>query len=103
MVKQITERKTAFKKTIRDGYINEYEALLGDLLVRAGQITKAQLDQALQYKKNIGGRLGSMLIRLGYIEDDTLANSLSRKLNFPILNISEHKVSDEVLKLVPYE
>jgi type IV pilus assembly protein PilB len=102
MAQQVDERKTAFKKTIKDSG-DKSLGKIGDLLLRAGQITKFQLDEALQYQKKHGGRLGSVLVRLGYIENDTIVNFLSRQYNFPVINIGEHKVSEEVIKLVPYD
>ncbi len=103
MAPQLDERKTAFKKTVRDGSSDRAKRKIGELLLRAGQITKYQLDEALQFQKKNGGRLGSVLVKLGYIEDDTIVNFLSRQYNFPIIDIAQHQIKEEVTTLVPYE
>jgi hypothetical protein len=50
---------------------------LGDALVRAGAITTAQLEEALEAQKVEGNslRLGGQLRELGYIDDDTILNA----------------------------
>ena len=40
---------------------------LGDLLVAGGIITPAQLEEALNYQRAKGGRLGICLIKLGFL------------------------------------
>ncbi len=54
-------------------------------------------------QKKHGGRLGSILIRLGYIEDDTILKVLSRVHNFPAVSIADEPPSLDVFKIMPYE
>ncbi|MBI4378898.1 MAG: type IV-A pilus assembly ATPase PilB [Nitrospinae bacterium] len=97
---EVIEKKSSFKKTVRDEVKSER---LGDLLRKDGQITKFQLDEALAVQKKSGGRLGQILISLGFIDEETIINFLGRQLNFPTTNISEMQVSEDVIKLIPYE
>ncbi|MEW6428532.1 MAG: type IV-A pilus assembly ATPase PilB [Thermodesulfobacteriota bacterium] len=76
---------------------------IGDMLRKQGYITSKQLDDALVHQKKHGGRLGSVLIRLGYIEEDTILNFLSRLHNFPSIDISKNPPAPEAIKLVPFE
>jgi type IV pilus assembly protein PilB len=96
---EVIEKKSSFKKTVRDEVKSER---LGDLLRKDGQITKFQLDEALVVQKKSGGRLGQILISLGFIDEETIINFLGRQLNFPTTNISEMQVSEDVIKLFPY-
>jgi len=41
---------------------------LGEMLVRDGRITPAQLEQALAHQTRVGGRIGSILVELGFLE-----------------------------------
>ncbi len=59
------------KKTIR----------LGDRLVNDKLITQAQLDAALLFQKNSGGRLGEVLLALGYIQPEDLYRALATQFN----------------------
>src|SRR3990167_4697442 len=97
---EVVEKKSSFKKTVRDEVKSER---LGDLLRKDGQITKFQLDEALAAQKKSGGRLGQTLISLGFIDEETIINFLSRQPNFPIAHKSEMQVSEDVVKFVPYK
>jgi HD-like signal output (HDOD) protein/CRP-like cAMP-binding protein len=52
---------------------------LGDLLVAGGFITDQQLQEALNYQRINGGRLGVCLIKLGYLGKDILHTVLTRQ------------------------
>ena len=56
---------------------------LGDLLVREGLITGAQLAEALDAQARVGGRLGTNLVELGCLSDGELAHFLSVQLGVP--------------------
>jgi len=76
---------------------------IGDMLRKEGYITATQLDHALEVQKKHTGRLGSILVRLGYIEEETILNVLSRIHGFPSVNISREPPNKQVLDVVPYE
>lgn len=56
---------------------------LGEMLVNSRLITTQQLDEALKCQVIFGGRLGTNLIELGYLEEEALARVLSEKLGAP--------------------
>ncbi len=74
---------------------------IGEILRKEGQITVNQLDEALAFQKKSQGRLGSILIRLGHIEEDTILKVLSRVQNFPAVKISDEKIEKELLVVMP--
>ncbi len=78
-------------------------SLLGQLLLKAKLITEDQLNEAVRIQKLEGKRLGSVLLRLGYINEESLITFLSRQYNAPAVNLSDHKIDTSLLKLVPYE
>ena len=43
---------------------------IGDLLVEAGAITEEELQEALAYQKEIGGRIGIVIMELGFISQE---------------------------------
>ena len=51
--------------------------LLGELLYESGEITKEQLDHALEVQKNEGGLIGIILVNQGSIKEQTLVKYLS--------------------------
>ncbi|MGH9531179.1 MAG: type IV-A pilus assembly ATPase PilB [Terriglobales bacterium] len=78
---------------------------LGDLLVKDKVITPEQLDQALKTQKEGGGgvRLGSVLVKLGFLSDDDVTNFLSRQYGVPAINLSYFEIDQSVVKLIPQE
>ncbi|MDQ3367953.1 MAG: hypothetical protein M3680_21215, partial [Myxococcota bacterium] len=56
---------------------------LGELLVGDGLLTGEQVDQALRAQVMWGGRLGTNLIELGYLDLDKLAVALGRQHALP--------------------
>lgn len=78
-------------------------SLLGQLLLKAKLITEKQLDEALRVQRLEGKRLGSVLLKLGYITEESLITFLSRQYNAPAINLSDYKIDTSLLKLIPYE
>jgi type IV pilus assembly protein PilB len=99
---QAGDKKSSLKATIRD-QSGAGKTKIGELLSKEGQITSFQLEEALNIQKKHNGRLGNILLKLGYIDDDTILNLLNRKYNYPAVTISKITPDPEALKLVPYE
>ncbi|MBI4483489.1 MAG: type IV-A pilus assembly ATPase PilB [Acidobacteria bacterium] len=76
---------------------------LGQLLVKEKLLTEGQLFEALKYQKDYGGRLGSILIALGYVSDDDITEILSRQYGVPSINLTYYDIDPEVIKLVPVD
>src|SRR5438477_1040555 len=77
---------------------------LGDLLVKEKVITVEQLEQALKVQKDTGaGRLGSVLVKLGFLGDEDVTNFLSRQYGVPAINLSYFEIDQAVIKLIPYD
>ncbi len=74
---------------------------LGDLLIDANVITQEQLSEALGKQKNIGGKLGQVLVQLGMTDEEEVMQAIHTQLNLPIARIREAKIPDEVVKLIP--
>ena len=43
---------------------------LGELLQQAGKVSEEQLNQALAAQQSQGGRVGSHLVKMGFIDDE---------------------------------
>jgi type IV pilus assembly protein PilB len=76
---------------------------IGELLVKENFITNDQLEIALKQQRQTGGRLGSILINLGFVEDDDITALLSRKYGVPSINLSFFQIDPAVVKLIPVE
>lgn len=76
---------------------------IGELLVNARLINNDQLSHALNEQKTNPARLGSTLVKLGYLSNDDLVNFLSVQFGIPAVNLHDFSISDEVLELIPSE
>ena len=76
---------------------------IGDLLVKEKVITTEQLQQALKAQKEAGGRLGSVLVNLGFLSEEDVTNFLSRQYGVPAINLSYFEIDPAIVKLIPYE
>jgi type IV pilus assembly protein PilB len=76
---------------------------LGDLLVKEKIITPEQLEQATKAQKEQNSRLGSALVKLGFLTDEDVTNFLSRQYGVPAINLSYFEIDPAVVKLIPFE
>ena len=76
---------------------------LGDLLVKEKIITPEQLEQANKVQKEQSCRLGSALVKLGFLTDEDVTNFLSRQYGVPAINLSYFEIDAAVVKLIPFE
>ncbi len=76
---------------------------LGELLVKENLITPQQLQEALQYQKQHGGKLGFNLVKLGFVKDEEITQLLSRQYGVPSINLARFEIDPSVIKLVPAE
>jgi len=80
-------------------------AKIGQLLLAANlvTVTEDQLQEALNLQKKEGGRLGSKLVKLGYLTTEQLVSFLSKQFGVPSINLSDYTIAPSVLKLIPAE
>src|SRR4030042_5986080 len=76
---------------------------LGQLLVTSHMISEDQLKEAINLQRREGGRLGTNLVKLGYINEEKLVTFLSRQYGVPAINLPDYKIDQSVLKLVPVD
>jgi type IV pilus assembly protein PilB len=76
---------------------------LGELLLREKRISAAQLQEALTHQRSNGGRLGSSLVKLGFVKDDDISAVLSRQYGVPAITLNQFTLDPAVVRLVPAE
>lgn len=74
---------------------------IGDLLVEAGAITQEELDQSIAHQKENGGKLGNVIMELGFISQDLLITVLTTQMGIDYIEIKACKLDEDILKLVP--
>ncbi|MEZ5283328.1 MAG: type IV-A pilus assembly ATPase PilB [Vicinamibacterales bacterium] len=76
---------------------------IGELLLKEKRITAEQLQDALTYQRQNGGKLGANLVKLGYIQDEEITALLSKQYGVPSIALGQFEIDPAVIKLVPAE
>lgn len=74
---------------------------LGQMLEESGLLTAEQLKMAMDFQKSVGGKLGAIIVKLGFIEDQTLTNFIARQQGIPVVNLDELVVPENLFKRIP--
>ena len=74
---------------------------LPELLVKRNFITPEQLKKAIDEQKMKGGRIESILVKLGFVKEDDLLSFLSAQYRVPSIKLSKIEINPNVIKLVP--
>jgi type IV pilus assembly protein PilB len=72
-------------------------------LVAAQLVSEDQLQRGIIAQKKTGGRLGSILVRMGFLDEGKLLVFLSQQFGLPSVDLSQVKVDPALLKLIPAE
>jgi type IV pilus assembly protein PilB len=74
---------------------------IGELLLKEKRISPEQLQEALNYQRQNGGKLGYNLIKLGYVKDEEITALLSKQYGVPSIALAQFEIDPAVVKLVP--
>src|SRR5688500_2468146 len=74
---------------------------IGELLLKEKRITPDQLQEALNYQKANGGKLGFNLVKLGMVRDEEITGILSKQYGVPSINLNQFEIDAAVIKLIP--
>lgn len=78
-------------------------ARLGEMLLKIGALTEAELEQVLNAQSIYGGRLGTNLVEMGLVAEDELARTLSEQLGVPFVDSAMlDGVPEALLSIVPH-
>ncbi|MBF0532830.1 MAG: hypothetical protein HQL23_07035 [Candidatus Omnitrophica bacterium] len=74
---------------------------LGELLIERGVISRQQLEEALEHKKQHGGLIGEVLVHLKFATEHDIAQALTCQYGFPYLPLGNYEIDPEILKVIP--
>lgn len=78
----------------------------GKRMVQAGVITQEQLDDAIQHQSLEEGRLGELLVRLGYVSESTILQFLAAEFRTRYVSterLARARIPQQVLDLLPVQ
>src|SRR5919109_618974 len=76
---------------------------IGELLLKEKRITPEQLQEALNYQRQNGGKLGFNLVKLGFVKDEEITSLLSKQYGVPSINLAQFEIDPAIVKLIPSE
>ncbi|MDR2350723.1 MAG: Flp pilus assembly complex ATPase component TadA, partial [Deltaproteobacteria bacterium] len=101
---EITRRRSTLSNTVKDQSGDNYKLILGEYLLKAGQITRGHLEEATKWiRQHPKDFISRFLLRKGYVEANTIPSVLSRQYSYPMVNLTDREISQQALDLVPYE
>jgi type IV pilus assembly protein PilB len=76
---------------------------IGELLLKERRISPEQLQEALAYQKGQGGKLGTALVKLGFVRDEDITALLSKQYGVPSISLAQFEIDPAIIKLIPLE
>ncbi len=76
---------------------------LGEMLVTKGLLTPFQLEKSLEYQKKHGGRIGEILLALGYIDEKTLASFLATQNKLELIDLENLIIPEKLIQQIPID
>jgi type II secretory ATPase GspE/PulE/Tfp pilus assembly ATPase PilB-like protein/FixJ family two-component response regulator len=95
-------RKQQLKINNYAGIIDENRGQLGVILVKAGEITKEELETALKKKGNEES-LGEALVRMGLTKEEKIVRILQQHLNIGSIDLKEVILPQSTVRFLPRE
>src|SRR5687768_16066074 len=76
-------------------------ARIGERLIQAGLINKQQLEKGLQVHAATGEQLGKTLVKLGYLDDDSLVRTLCADAGIPYVTMQDVTLDPAAVASLP--
>jgi len=81
------------KKTLKEKII--------DVLIKNKNLTREQVEEAINIQKQKGTGLDKVLVQKGLITERELLILLAKELNVPPIDLSRYKIDPDLLKIIP--
>jgi len=94
---EISERRPVSEAT----HGHQVTLRIGEMLVTDGLITTSQLDTALKEQERVGGKLGSTLVRLGYVAEEDLCAVLGEQTRHVPMDLTDIELDSTVVHIIP--
>jgi type IV pilus assembly protein PilB len=78
-----------------------FKGRLGDLLLEKQLVTNEQLESALAEQSEDGGKLGEILVNMGALDAQVLAEALAEFFGLVVVNLRRDNVDPAVISLIP--
>jgi len=76
---------------------------LTEILINNKLITAENLQQALKEQTAKGGKLSDIIVKLKFVKENELINTLSEGLGLPLIDLKRFKIDLDIVKIIPIE
>src|SRR5579859_7054031 len=76
---------------------------LGEQLVAAGLVSEIQMDLARKEQQRHGGRIAQIVVQLGFVSPEVLADFLGRQAGTETVNLNNACIDRALLELIPQD
>ncbi len=81
--------------------ITKQKIRIGDLLVQNEVISAQQLDAALEHQKQVGQKLGRVLVEMGFVDEEQFLSFLSQQLQIPFVDLRRYNFDVALIQRLP--
>ncbi len=74
---------------------------LGEMLVEAKHLTPDQLKVAKDFQRTVGGNLGAIVVKLGFIEDEVLTQFIAKSQGLPVADLENLVLPENLVRRLP--
>jgi type II secretory ATPase GspE/PulE/Tfp pilus assembly ATPase PilB-like protein len=79
----------------------EDKARLGRLLVESNLVTEEQLRMATDFQRSVGGNLGAIVVKLGFIEDHRLIQFIAKDQGLSVITLDDIVLPHNLVRRLP--
>jgi len=80
---------------------NEERKKLGQVFLEHNLVTEEQINLALRRQQQQGGKIGSILLELGFLKTDELLEFLSKQFGVPSADLYKLSITPQILQTIP--
>ena len=74
---------------------------LGEMLLDANMLSDEQLASAVAMQEEVGGKLGHLIVKLGFIEEEVLANFIASQQGLEIADLTNLIIPETLVQKIP--
>lgn len=83
------------------GPVGSVAVNVGEMLVKKGKITDADLEEAMAVRKGPADRIDRIIVKLGMVDERDVLEVLGEQLSIPVIDLSEAEIEVEILRAMP--
>lgn len=73
----------------------------GEFLVAHAKIVEEQLNQALADQKQNGGKIGQVIVKLGFLKETEMLSALAEYIGIPFISLTRQRFDKELIQRLP--